>query len=85
MMVDQATETRPERLQWCKDRALAYLPSSPADAVTSFMSDASKPYGDSDQLIDWTKPAMATLSQLGLMCVMQNDSAAAKRWIEGFN
>jgi hypothetical protein len=84
-MTDQATETRAERLQWCKDRALAYLPSSPADAITSFMSDAGKPYGDNAQLIDWQKPAMSVLAQLGMLHMMQNNASEARRWIEGFN
>lgn len=34
--------TRSEHLQWAKDRALAYLPHNPAEALTSFLSDMRK-------------------------------------------
>lgn len=76
---------RDERLQWCKDRALEYLPASPADALTSFMSDAGKPYEDQPNLIDWTKPAMQMLTQLGMMHAMRRDAGEMERWIKGFN
>lgn len=76
---------REERLKWCKDRALAYLPQSPDEAVTSFMSDAAKPYGDQPPLIDWNKPAYMMLSQLGMLHSMSRDAYGARRWIEGFN
>ena len=34
--------TRAEHLQWAKDRALAYLPQNPTEALTSFLSDMRK-------------------------------------------
>jgi len=36
------TTTRAEHLQWCKDRALEYLPADPQQAVTSMVSDLHK-------------------------------------------
>ena len=85
MNKDDAFDARSERLQWCKDRALAYLPASTTDAITSFMSDTQKPYGDEGSLIDWSKPAYATLAQLGMLYMLQGSVTEAKRWIEGFN
>ena len=34
--------TREEHLDWCKKRALAYLPMDPMEAMTSMMSDLTK-------------------------------------------
>jgi hypothetical protein len=77
--------TRDEQLQRVKGRALAYLPDDIGGAITSFMSDAGKPYGDEPCLIDWTKPTTAMLSQLGMMHIMSGNVSEARRWIEGFN
>lgn len=74
------TPTREDRLQWCKDRAVKYLPASPADAMTSFMSDAQQ-----TGVIDWDRPAMLMLSQLGMMHAISGDANEMRRWIEGFN
>jgi hypothetical protein len=76
---------RDEQLQWCKDRALAYLPGDVPQAITSFMSDAGKPFGDQPSLIDWDQGAMVMLAQLGMMHMMSGDAGEARRWIEGFN
>lgn len=76
---------RAERLQWCKDRALAYLPHDPAQAMTSFMSDASAAYDDQPCLIDWDKSAMLMLCQLAMMHAAQGNGFEMRRWIEGFN
>lgn len=77
--------TRTERMQWCKDRALGYLPGDINNAVTSFMSDASKPYGDQPPLVNWGSSTGATLSQLGMMALINRDVSGVRRWIEGFN
>lgn len=34
--------TRSEHLEWCKKRALAYLPGDPSEAFASMMSDLRK-------------------------------------------
>ncbi len=34
--------TRREHIQWCKRRALAYLPDNPSDAFASMVSDMQK-------------------------------------------
>ena len=68
--------TRSEHLQWCKDRALAYLPDSPADAVASMGSDMAK-HPETD-----IPPQLMTL---GMMSLMGNDVEGVRRWIEGFN
>jgi hypothetical protein len=49
------------------------------------MSDAGKPYDDEPHLIDWNKPTMLMLSQLGMMAAMNHDASEMRRWIEGFN
>jgi len=66
-----------EHLQWCKDRAIDYLPNDPAQAVASMLSDMSK-HPDTE------------LSSHGLLAILgireiTNGSEAVKRWIEGFN
>lgn len=76
---------RAERLQWCKDRALAHLPGDPAAAMASFISDAGKSYGDQPHLIDWTQSAMGFLQQMGMLAAMNRDAGEMRRWIEGFN
>ena len=74
--------TRDEHLQWSKDRALDYLNRGKvADAMTSFMSDATK----GPEPIDWSEGAYMVLSQLGMMHAIANNSTEMRRWIEGFN
>jgi hypothetical protein len=68
--------TRAEHLQWCKDRALAYLPESPADAVASMGSDMGK-----HPETDIPPPVM----MLGMMSLTSGDVEGVRRWIEGFN
>jgi len=64
--------TRAEHLQWCKDRAIAYLPDA-ATAYTSFMSDMGKHPETADH------PALSLGLQLLLI------GAVDRRFIEGFN
>jgi hypothetical protein len=71
--------TRSEHLQWCKDRALAYLDRGEiADAVTSMLSDMSKHE-------ETALPADSPLTMFGLMAVMGSNIGDARRFIEGFN
>lgn len=71
---------RAEHLQWCKDRALAYVERGDlVNAVASMMSDLDKH--------EETK-AGGVLLQLGLMAAMQaqrGDRAGVVRYITGFN
>ena len=69
--------TRDEHMKWCKERALAYLPSSPEDAVASMSSDLDK-HPETRAVNDW-------IMALGLMYLMNKDTAGVRRWIEGFN
>lgn len=70
--------TRSEHLQWCKDRALAYLPHAPQNAIESMLSDLGKH--------DGTKNHCGI--ELGMMLIMGGHLVAgleARRFIEGFN
>jgi len=69
--------TRDENMKWCKERALAYLPGSPEDAVASMSSDLDK-HPETRAVNDW-------IMSLGLMYLMNKDIAGVRRWIEGFN
>lgn len=76
--MSEATPTRDEHLAWCKQRALAYLPSSPTDAFASMTSDLNKH--------DDTRNHSGM--ELGLMLMLSghlNDPAEMRRFIEGFN
>ncbi len=69
---------RQEHLQWCKDRALEYLDRGDlVNAIASMLSDLSKH--------DETRGIGKKLGQLGMLYVMNHDSAGARRFIEGFN
>lgn len=69
--------TREEHLAWCKARALEYLDAGDvANAIASMMSDMTK---------HQETGCNSHLSMLGLMYAAKNDSAGARRWIEGFN
>ena len=69
--------TRSEHMQWCKERALAYLPGSPTDAVSSMASDMLKHQE--------TKDTQPMLLMLGLMAAQSGNVAEVERWITGFN
>ena len=68
--------TRDEHLQWAKDRALAYLPHDPNEALVSMLSDL----GKHEQLAK----IGADLAPLGLFAVMQGHTEV-RRFITGFN
>jgi hypothetical protein len=70
--------TRDEHLAWCKEQALEYVDIGELNnAVTSMGSDLNK-HEETRNL------ANDGLLMLGMRCVMDNDSAAVRRWIEGF-
>lgn len=64
-------------LQWCKQRALAYLEDGDIkNAITSMLSDLDKhPETKCNHF----------LALFGMRIIMDKDIMAAKRWIEGFN
>ena len=69
--------TRDEHLSWCKQRALEYLNRGDiTNAVASMGSDLMK-HEDFRGITDKLMP-------LGMLYVMQNDHAGARRFIEGF-
>ncbi len=71
--------TRQEHLEWCKERALAYLDTGDLlNAITSMMSDLQK--HDETKL----RPD-SPLIQIGLMSVMSGDQEGVRRFIVGFN
>lgn len=70
--------TREEHVAWCKERALEYLPSDPAQAVASMSSDM----GKHPDTMDGT--ALAFITMAGMMEV-ERGPEAVRRWVEGFN
>lgn len=71
--------TRSEHMDWCKKRALEYLDRGDiSNAVTSMMSDLQK--HPETKLRDGSP-----LTMLGMMAIMNEDNAGARRFIEGFN
>lgn len=83
--------TREEALQWAKDRALAELDAGahradgPTRAMMSFISDTSKTDDQGKPTIEWTAPAMVTLTQVGMLYANPPRHDDMRRWIEGFN
>jgi len=69
--------TRDEHMEWCKKRALEYLPHNPREAVTSMMSDLGK-HAE-------TKIVGKTLTSLGVWALMKGDPLSARDFIVGFN
>ncbi len=74
--------TRAEHLKWCKGRALEYVArGNLVEAVTSMGSDLTK----HPETEGCTKGAMGMLFLLAAQQAAEGDSAAVKRYIEGFN
>ena len=67
---------RGEHLEWAKQRALAYLPHDPVNAMSSMMSDLSK----HPELKDHVGLQIAPM-----FFGTHNDATRVRRWIEGFN
>lgn len=72
--------TRAEHVAWCKKRALEYVDRNDlSNAVTSMLSDLGK---HSETAVS---PSNSVLASLGMMYVMDRDTAGVRRWVEGFN
>ena len=71
--------TRNEHLEWCKHRALEYLDKGDIqNGITSMLSDMNKH--------EETKLGAGNiLAMLGMQAIMNNDMAAARRFVVGFN
>lgn len=69
--------TRSEHIQWCKERALAYLPEDPAAAVTSMASDFSKH--------PETRETEPMLLMAGMLAAQSGKINQVESWINGFN
>ena len=69
---------RDAHLQWCKDRALAYLPGDPVGAITSMISDL-------DKHSDTTDHPAKTLAVMLFMNGNLNTAHECRTFIEGFN
>lgn len=70
--------TRTEHLQWCKDRALQYLPGTPEQAFASMASDLQK-HPETEGHIG------VQLGMMQMMTGMLKDHESMRRFIEGFN
>ncbi len=70
--------TRMEHMSWCKSRALAYLPDSPVEAITSMLSDLGK-HPETKGIPE------GPLGMIALSVMMGGNPNDAKRFIEGFN
>lgn len=69
---------RQQHLQWCKDRALEYLPDNPSEAVASMMSDLR----NHDELANHIG------IEMGMMLLMGGHLESVEKvreWIVGFN
>jgi hypothetical protein len=70
--------TRQEHVQWCKERALAYLPDDPAQAVASMLSDMGK-HEETRHVLN------GPLATIGLIEARDAIPESVQRFIEGFN
>jgi hypothetical protein len=75
---DQSYPPRAEHLAWCKQRALAYLPSDPVQAFTSMASDLNKHP-------DTANHSALELGMMMLMGGLLKSPAEMRKFIEGFN
>lgn len=74
--------TRAEHLQWCKDRAMAYVDRGDlVNAVVSMMSDL----GKHEETAPKPGGALAMLGVLAAQQAQSGDVEAVKRYIIGFN
>ena len=69
---------RAEHLQWCKDRAIEYLPGDPQQAFASMTSDLRK-HEETDN------PTLALLGASLLLGGQMETPEQVRKWIEGFN
>ena len=76
-----AEMTRKEALQWCKDRALAFLPEDTGQALASFQSDVQK----FPELLESLKHTIEVLLPMALYWSMHGNTEEVRKYIEGFN
>ena len=88
---DKHFEQRAAHLQWCKDRALAYLDQGEVrNAYTSFLSDAGNKTwmsveGEQPPIFNAREGTGAVLMQLGALHAVNHDAVQMRYWVEGFN
>ncbi len=70
---------RQEHLDWCKRRALAYLPDAPREAFASMMSDIRK----HPELVDHIGVKLG--ARMMLIPGWKDNREEVRRFIEGFN
>ncbi len=70
--------TRKEHMDWCKQRALEYLPGDPQQAIASMLSDL-------DKHDETSNPAMAQLTMMLMLSGHLSTPDQVRRHIEGFN
>lgn len=70
--------TRSEHMAWCKQRALAYLPQDPNQAMTSMLSDL----GKHEETANHMGIQLTLMLKLGGHL---ETAAAVRKHIEGFN
>lgn len=68
--------TRAEHVQWCKQRALEYLPGDPRQALGSMLSDMRKH--------DETIGVITDMGPIVIFEMMNPTPESARRFIEGF-
>jgi hypothetical protein len=73
-------KTREEHLEWCKQRARAYLDRGElADAVASMGSDM-----DSHPETRMAGEKMGTLIYVAMFRITEGDVQGVREWVEGF-
>jgi hypothetical protein len=71
--------SRKDHLAWCKTRALEYVDAGELkNAVSSMLSDMTKHP-------ETNSPALGVLMLSAMKDVANGDTAAVRRWVEGFN
>jgi hypothetical protein len=70
--------TREEHMAWCKERALAYLPDDPVNAIASMLDDLTKHEETADHI-------GIQLTGMLLMSGLLQGADAVRKHIEGFS
>lgn len=81
-MSDDTGRTWSEHLAWCKERALEYVDRGDLqDAVASMGSDLGK---HPETAFRPGSPVLGALMVIAIIDVVNHDTQAVRRWIEGF-
>lgn len=76
--MDEQLTPHAQHIAWCKERALHYVDVGDlGQAVASMISDLGAEEGADSGFV-------SMMGQTGLMDAMRGDTAAVRRWIEGF-